>query len=143
MRDQSQLARGGDRGAIAQNGEVLLLDRVQNFQTAAAEQIKVDREFAIDSSDQGPALPEPVAGALHLELHHLAKSGSVLPAGDIVLGDAKAAQVFERQVNPVLLVIDTDVLPEIGELQRGAGEVGKLLALSVPVPAKIQDEMPD
>jgi hypothetical protein len=39
--------------------------------------------------------------------------------------------------------IAADVLPEIRQLQRGAGVVGEALALLVAIPADIEDETPD
>ena len=35
--------------------------------------------------------------------------------------------------------IARNILPEVGELQRGAGRIGKLLALTVTVAAKVQN----
>ena len=63
--------------------------------------------------------------------------------GDVVFADFEAAQVFEREIDAALGVIDADVLPEIRQLQRGAGEVGELLALGIAISAEIEHEMAD
>ena len=143
MRDQSQFARLRNRGTIAQDGIILLLNRVQNFQTAAAEKIEIDRQFAINLPDQRQALTEPIAGALDFELHHRAEGGSVLVVRNVVFGDFEAAKVFERKIDASLGVIDGDVLPEVCELQCGAGEVGKLLAFGIAISAEVEHEMAD
>src|SRR5579862_526982 len=97
----------------------------------------------IDLAVQGKSLPKPVAGALDFKLHHRAEGGRVLLAGDIVFGDVEAAKIFDREIDAVLRVVDGNVLPEVGELQRGAGEVGKALALGVAISAEVEDEMSD
>ena len=40
-------------------------------------------------------------------------------------------------------VVDGDVLPEVCQLQRGAGVVGKLLALGIAITAEVEHEMAD
>ena len=57
--------------------------------------------------------------------------------------DVEAAKVFEREIDAALGVVDADVLPEVGELQGRAGEVGKLLALGVAISAEVEHEMAD
>ena len=64
---------------------------------------------------------------------------SVVETAKIVFFDTLmcgvAAQDFERDVQSFLRQIHGHVLPEIGELQGGAGEVRELLAFGVAVPA--------
>ena len=91
------------------------------------EEIKIDGEIFVDLGDERQALTKPTVGALNFKFHHCAEGGRVVVAGDIVFEDVEAAKVFEREVDASLGVIDADVLPEVGELQGGAGEVGKLL----------------
>jgi hypothetical protein len=143
VRDQGQLARLGNRRAMVEHSEILFLDGVQDFQAAAAEQIEVDGEFTVNLADERQSLPEPVAGALDFEFHHLAESRGVLIADDVVFGHAEAAQVFQRQIDAALGVVDTDILPEIRELQRGASEVRELLPFCVTVSAEIENQMAD
>src|SRR5579872_6989529 len=61
---QCELASLGDCGPISQDCVSLLLDCVQNFKSAAAEEVEIDGEFVIHFSDQRQALMEPVAGAI-------------------------------------------------------------------------------
>ena len=49
----------------------------------------------------------------------------------------------ERDVNASLFEVARDVLPEIRELQRGAGCVGELLALRVAVAAEVEGKVAD
>ena len=51
------------------------------------------------------------------------------------------AKIFEWKIDTAFLEVGADVLPKICELQRGAGVVGKLLALRITVPAEIEDQM--
>ena len=62
---------------------------------------------------------------------------------NIIFAHAEAPQVFERQIDPALGVVHANVLPEVRQLQRGAGEIGKLLPLRIAIAAKIQHEMAD
>ncbi len=89
-----------------------------------------------------PAI-EPLAGALDFKLHHLAEGRRVAIVLDIFLADRVTPQIFERQIDSAFGIVHADILPEVGELQRGAGVVGKLLALRVVIAAEIEDEMPD
>src|SRR5437588_3224706 len=143
MRHQGQLARLRDCRAIAQYCEVLLLDGIQDFQATAAEEVEIDGELAVDSTHQRKTLPKPVTGALDFEFHHGAESGSVLVLSNFGFVDMEPAQVLQREIYATLGIVHADVLPEIGELQRGAGVVGKALALSIPVSAKVQNQMAD
>ncbi len=49
--------------------------------------------------------------------------------------------IFQRNINASLGIIHGDVLPEVGQLQSGAGVVGELLALGVAITAQVEDEM--
>ena len=57
--------------------------------------------------------------------------------------EAVLAQRIERNVNAALLEISRDVLPEIGELQSGAGGVREALALRVAITAQIEHQAAD
>ena len=52
-------------------------------------------------------------------------------------------EAFQGEIDSAFVVIGADVLPEICQLERGAGEVGKLLALGVAVSAEIEDQVAD
>ncbi len=91
-------------------------NRAQDFLAAAAEEIEVDREFAVDLRDERQSLTEPIVGALDFELHQGAEGGGVLVAGNVGLADGEATQVFERKIDASLGVVGADVLPEVGEL---------------------------
>ena len=141
--DQSQFARLRNGRTISENGVILLFNRVQDFLSAAAEKIEIDRQFAIDFSDQRQALTKPITGAFDFELHHGVEGWCVLIARDVVFANVEATKIFERQIDAALGVVDADILPEVGELQCRAGEVGKLLALGVTVSAEVEHEMAD
>ena len=54
---------------------------------------------------------------------------------------SEGSQVFERKINAAFCVIHTDVLPEIGELQRSACVIRELLALRIAISAQVQHQM--
>src|SRR5436309_15015830 len=49
----------------------------------------------------------------------------------------------ERDVNAVLFKIARDILPEIRELQSGAGRIRESLTLFIAIAAEIEDEVTD
>ncbi len=49
----------------------------------------------------------------------------------------------ERDVDAAFFEIARDVLPEIRELERGAGAVGEMLAFGVAIAAEIENEAAD
>ena len=62
----------------------LLLDRVQNFQAAAGEQIQVDGQLLIHFAHQRQTLLEPVPRAFHFKPHHFAERRRVAVVGKVV-----------------------------------------------------------
>src|SRR5689334_14705274 len=62
---------------------------------------------------------------------------------NIVFGEALGRRGVEWNVDAAFVEVARNVLPKIRKLQRGAGGVGKTLALLVAVAAKIQNEAAD
>src|ERR1700692_4201038 len=122
---------------------MLALDGVQDFLAAAAEEFEIDRQLFIYFADKRQAAVKPFAGALDLKPHHFAKRGSVTVLGQIFFRHGIFPQVFKRQIDSALGEVDANVLPEVCELQRGAGVVGKLLPLGIAIAAEIEYEMSD
>src|SRR4029077_645628 len=84
---------------------------------------------------------EPLTGALNLKFHHLAEGLSVAVASDVFFARPEPAKALDRQVDAPFGVVDAHVLPEICQLQRGAGEIGELLAFGVAVAAEVEHKM--
>jgi len=61
--------------------------------------------------------------------------------GEVSFGHSELTQVFERQIDSAFGVVDGNVLPEVRELQGGAGVIGKLLALGVVITTEVENEM--
>src|SRR4029077_12033286 len=80
-------------------------------------------------------------GAFDFELHQVMEGGAVAVVRDVVFADVEQMHIFEWQIDAALDVVGGYILPEIGELQGGTSEVGKLLALRVAISAEIQDEV--
>src|ERR1700686_4709107 len=129
--DQRQLSGLGNRWPPSEHGIVLAHDSVQNFLPAAAEEFNISRQFTFDLRDKRQPLRKPFARAFHFKLHHLAKRACVVVAPDHFFPDTKAAQVFERKINPSLGKIYTYVLPEIRQLKRCTSVIGEQLTFAV------------
>ena len=70
-----------------------------------------------------------------------AKVAGVEVLGQVSFGHSELTQVFERQIDSTFGVVDGNVLPEVRELQGGAGAIGKLLALGVVITTEVENEM--
>ena len=130
-----QIMREIGRGGMA---TVYLATRADDQFRKRAEQPDVDRQFAIDSIDERQAAAKPVVGALHLEAHHGTESRGIAFGRYVLLPNREAREIFKRQVHPPVLVVPTDVLPEVGKLQGGAGCIRQGLPLRVAVAANIK-----
>src|SRR5262249_8275326 len=75
--------------------------------------------------------------------HQLAEGGREAALRDLNFCDTEALEAFERKIDAALAVVYRDVLPEVSELQCGAGVVGEVLAFRVGVAAEAKDEMAD
>ena len=121
----------------------MALDGVQNFLPAAAEQFDVDGQCAVNLRDQWQALREPFPRAFDFKFDHLAERGSVFAVPYRFFAHPETAQVFERKINSSFGKVRAHVLPEVRELQGGAGVVGKLLALGIAISAEVQHQVAD
>ena len=119
----------------------LALDGVQNFLPAAAEQLDIDRQFAVHLLDQRQAALKPLPCPLHLEPHHVTEFRRIAGCRNIVFTDAMTAQVLQREIDSSLGMVIAYVLPEIGQLQRGTGEIRKGLPIRIAISAEIENEM--
>ena len=122
---------------------MLALDGVENFLATAAKKFEIDGQGCIHFFDQRKASPEPVAGPVYFELHHVAKGRGIEILRQIFLGDRVLAQVFVRQIDSAFGVVDGYILPEVRQLECGASVIGKLLALGILITAKVEHKMAD
>src|SRR5260370_20887491 len=119
------------------------MDRDENFLSAVAEEFDVGGQCAVDFRDQWHALYEPFSRTFHFKLDHLADCGRIVAVAYHFFAHAEAAQIFERKINSSFGKVRAYVLPEVRELQCGAGVVGKQLALGIAVSAEVQYQMAD
>src|SRR6185369_11189968 len=84
---------------------------------------------------------KPPAGAFHFEPQHLADCRRVAGSRNVLFAYAVAVKVLERKINSSLGIVVAHVLPEIGQLQRGAGGIGERLAFGIAISAEIKNEM--
>src|SRR5258708_2162481 len=139
--DKPEFTRLGNDWPLPQDIESLVLDGVQNFLSAAAEEFKVDRQLAIHFLDQRQSAIEPFARTLDLEPHELKELRRCATLCDIVSRHTETAQIFQRQIDASFAEVHGNILPEIGELQCGAGVIRELLALGVTVSAEVEHKM--
>ncbi len=62
---------------------------------------------------------------------------------NILFAYAVSGSLIERNVDAAFFHVARNVLPEIGELQRGAGCVRKALAVLIAITAKVKDQAAD
>ena len=120
-----------------------MFDGVEDLETAAAEEIEIDGEVAIDHADERKSLVEEVAGVFDFVFEEGAKLGGGDSLLDCGIGYAEALHVVLRKVDAVLGPVDADVLPEVGELKRGTRRIRQAEALFVCVAAGVEDEAAD
>ncbi len=138
-----ELGSFGNGWAGAEHIIILALDGVEDFETAAAEEIEIEGEIAIDHVDERQPLLEETARKVDFVFEERAEFGSRNSLLDGCVGDAEALHVVLRNVDAVFGEVDADVLPEVGELQGGTGGVGKAEALFVRVATGVEDEAAD
>src|SRR5437763_11106864 len=106
------------------------------------EQLNINSKLAINRRGQRQPALEPFARSLNFKSHQLTELRSKFPRCNLLLSDAEAAQVLERQIDAALVEIHADILPKVGKLQRCAGEIGKLLAFFILIAANIENQPP-
>src|SRR5581483_520104 len=104
------------------------------------EHQNVAAQTAIDEPMQFGAAPQEIAREGDLVRHQFNELPTDTMRSQIRVGHAEARHVRARQIDASLGKIDRDILPEVGELQAAADEIGKLLALRVPIAEEIQDQ---
>src|SRR5262249_55830159 len=86
---------------------------------------------------------KPVARSFDLEFHQSEKLWSCTAGCDHVLRYTEAAHVIQWKINSSLAVVDRNVLPEVRQLQGGAGEIGEFLPLCIAISAGIEHQPAD
>ena len=103
---------------------MLALDGIENFLAATAEEFEIDCEFFIYFAYERKTAIEPFSRALDFKLHHLAGGAGIEVLSQVRFGDCELAKIFERKIDSAFGVVAGYVLPEVGELQSGAGVIG-------------------
>ena len=129
------------RGRARQDVKAPRLDPVEDRQTAAREQVDVDGQGARHPRHQGPALAEQVSGPLDLELHQGGERRGEASGVEVVVGVAEPLAVLAGQVDPADRQVAGHVLPEVGQLQPGAGGVGEPGVLGVEGAGQVEDQV--
>ena len=124
-RDQPELGPPGQGRTCAQHVEAPCLDPIEDGQAPPRKEVDIDSERPRNSRDQRSALLKKSAGPIDLELHQARECRRESQLSQFRLGIAKSHSIFTRQVDAANFQVAGDVLPEVGQLQRGAGRVGK------------------
>ncbi len=139
-RQQLQLLRLRNRRPALQRVVTNGFDRVQDGEPAAAEHFDVHAQRRIDTLGQRHTLFEQFPRPRDEFLHQRNIPRVEAARHDVVLREAVRRQRFERNIDAALVQVAAGVLPEIRELERGAGRIGKPLALGIAVPAKVEHQ---
>src|SRR5258708_6833591 len=111
--DKPEFTRLGNDWPLPQDIESLVLDGVQNFLSAAAEEFKVDRQLAIHFLDQRQSAIEPFARTLDLEPHELKELRRCATLCDIVSRHTETPPNFPPQLDPPFPEAHTHTHPAI------------------------------
>src|SRR5271156_2940940 len=98
---------------------------MQDLQATLAEQVQIEGELAIDHVDQRQTVDEQLASVVDFMPHQFAKCRCRLAPGNRSFVYAELLHIVDGQVDPAPLVIGMDILPEVRQLQSGAGEIRK------------------
>jgi hypothetical protein len=111
----------------------LLLDFLEHPHAAPAEQIQVERETAIHRFHQRQTFQEKFSRYLNGIAHHGLKRGVERARAQVIQSVSVSLEDVQRQVHAIFFQIHRHILPEIGELQRGARSVRHPVALRVGI----------
>src|SRR5260370_3266404 len=137
-RKESRLLHFADGGAMVERVISHRFDGIEDGQAAAGEHLQVHAEASIDHFCKRLAFGEECTGAGDEILHQENVTLIEAPFNNVVLGESVRRSGIERDVNASDVQVARNILPEVRELQRRTGGVGKALALLVTVPAQIQ-----
>jgi hypothetical protein len=134
--EETSLLDFADCGATVQRVVALRFDGLEDGKAAATEHLEIYAEFALDLLRERKSQEEQFAGTSDQVLHQRDVALAEAATDDVVFADAVMSGCVERDVNAAFLQVAGNVLPEIRKLQRGAGGVGKLLAISSRYPQR-------
>ena len=117
-------------GGTAGEGVVILApDGGQHGAAAFTEEGNLQANGGAKHRQQGRAAIEQIGGAIDLEPQQSAEIVVALAGSDLFFTDAEAVHGVAGNVNAIAFEdVAANILPEIGQLQGGAGAVGQLLA---------------
>src|SRR5215471_9867133 len=134
---QHQFAQLRDARTIFQYRVILAFNGEQNFLSAASEKLKINGQCAMHFSHERAAAGKVFPRALDFKAHQVTKLRSVISPGNDGFSNSVVLEVFKREVDAPLTVVQAHVLPEIGQLKCRAGEIGELLTLRIAISANI------
>src|SRR5438128_607685 len=85
---------------------------------------------------------EQISGSLQQDTHQFDIAMVKHPVKQIPLAEIVGGKQVERNIDAILLEIARNILPEVGQLESGASEIGERLPLVVVVAAEIKHKAP-
>ena len=143
-RPQRKTGLGGFEmeGRAAQHIVISPFNRPQNLQPAAAEQIQIERQFAVHHPDQRQPLLEQSPRVIHFSPHQSAKSRRGKSLGDRLVAHPKKFHIRLRNIHAPARKVFAHILPEICQLQRRASRIRKPEILLVDLAACVEHQPP-
>src|ERR1700730_40627 len=138
--EQARLFAFADRGAVVKCVVSGGLDGVEDGKSAAAEHLEIDAKAGVHHFRERHSFGEQQARAGNQIVHEIYVAVIEAAVDDVSFGEAIDGSGVQRDVDAALFEVARYVLPEIGELQSGAGRVGEELSLFIAIAAEIEDE---
>lgn len=130
-------------GALVEGVVIELPNFVEDAGSAQPSQANFPGKFSIQKCGQGASFVKQGLRPIHLMADQIAKSLRYISAREIGLRNFESIAVGLGQVDPVLFQIDRNILPKVGQLQRGADFVGKDVEILAPIAVNQKDKAPN
>jgi len=133
-----------EAGAAGEGVEILLADGGADGEAAFAEEGDLAAVGGGEEGEECAAGGEEFFGAFELEAEELAEVVRDAAFAELVGGDTEAGHVVGGEVDAVAFEdVAADILPEVDELESGAGVVAEALSGFVTVAAHVEDDAAD
>src|SRR5439155_17155366 len=140
---QHEEVRGPERGAIVEQLEARPLDAVENVMAAKPGEAQLQSQAAGHAVANSPSLIEPLPGGGDTGLNRTGPAGRQMRLLEI--GFLRSAGVGElsRHIQSACAPVAPEVLPEVGQLQRGAQRIGRSIERLTLIAGDAEHESPD
>ena len=113
---------------------------VENRNAAAAEHFEIEAELAIDTAGKWKTFIEEDARFCDQMLHQRDVVVAEPARNNVVFAYTVLRGDIQRNIDAAFFKVARNVLPKVGELQRGASCIGQFLALFIAIPTEIEHQ---